>query len=160
MFADKCLKMNLLIDICIVFCRIKKNSQVSIYSLAVLNIGHCVELSFLKGKLGGIFVVKVYQSDYKLKTIPICGESTLTFTSKWNKFTKLHFKKVHIKNLPNLPSWSRKVNSSQHSIKSGCILVALMKNLHLFVQLFGGGGWRNLKLSWKTVDSDWLRDIW
>ena len=76
--------MNLLIDICIVFCRIKKNSQVSIYSLAVLNIGHCVELSFLKGKLGGIFVVKVYQSDYKLKTIPICGESTLTFTSKWN----------------------------------------------------------------------------
>ena len=29
-----------------------KNTQVSIYSLADLNIGHCVELAFLEGKLG------------------------------------------------------------------------------------------------------------
>ena len=37
----------------------KKNAQVSIYSLADLNIGHCVELTFFEGKLGGIYVVKV-----------------------------------------------------------------------------------------------------
>ena len=29
------------------------------YSLADLNIGHCVELTFFESKLGGIFVVKV-----------------------------------------------------------------------------------------------------
>ena len=29
-----------------------KNAQVCIYSLADLNIGHCVELDFLEGKLG------------------------------------------------------------------------------------------------------------
>ena len=34
----------------------KKNAQVSIYSLADLNIGHCFELTFFEG---GIFVVKV-----------------------------------------------------------------------------------------------------
>ena len=54
--------MKLLIDICNVFCRIKKNAQVSIYSLADLNIGHCVvdlELTFFEGKLGGFFVLKV-----------------------------------------------------------------------------------------------------
>ena len=51
--------MKSLIGICTVLCRIKKNAQVCIYSLADLNIGHCVELTFFEGKLGGIFVVKV-----------------------------------------------------------------------------------------------------
>ena len=37
----------------------KKNAQISIYSLADLNWGHCVDLTFLEGKLGGFFVVKV-----------------------------------------------------------------------------------------------------
>ena len=48
-----------------------KNAQVSIYTLADLNIGHCVELIFFEGKLGGCFVVKVLKSSYKLKTILI-----------------------------------------------------------------------------------------
>ena len=30
----------------------KKNAQVYLYSLVDLNIGHCVELTFLEGKLG------------------------------------------------------------------------------------------------------------
>ena len=49
-FADKCLKVKLMImiDICIVLYRIiKKNAQVCIYSLADLKIGYCVELTFL-----------------------------------------------------------------------------------------------------------------
>ena len=47
-FADKCLKLKLLIDISTVLCRIfLKNAQVSIYSLADLNKSHCVELTFL-----------------------------------------------------------------------------------------------------------------
>ena len=29
----------------------KKNAQVSIYTLADLNIGHCVELTFFEGRL-------------------------------------------------------------------------------------------------------------
>ena len=36
-----------------------KNAQVSIYSLADLKIGHCVELTINKGKLGWFFVVNV-----------------------------------------------------------------------------------------------------
>ena len=36
-----------------------KNAQITIYSLADLNIGHSVELTFFEGKLGGFFVVKV-----------------------------------------------------------------------------------------------------
>ena len=51
--------MNLLIDICTVFCRIIKNAQISIYSLADLNKGHIVEFTFFEDKLGGFFVVKV-----------------------------------------------------------------------------------------------------
>ena len=70
-FANKCLKIKLLIDICTVFCRIIKHAQVSIYSLEDLNIGHCVELTFFGGKLGEYFVVKVYKSRYELKTILI-----------------------------------------------------------------------------------------
>ena len=35
-----------------------KNAQVSIYSLADLNKGHCVELTFLEDKLGGFFCGK------------------------------------------------------------------------------------------------------
>ena len=38
---------------------LQKNAQVFIYYLADLNIGHCVELTFLEGKLGGFFVVMV-----------------------------------------------------------------------------------------------------
>ena len=30
----------------------KKNAQMSLYSLADLNIGHCVELTFLESKMG------------------------------------------------------------------------------------------------------------
>ena len=53
-------------------CRIKKkNAQVSIYSLADLNIGHCVELTFFEGKLGGFLEVKIKKSSNKLKTILI-----------------------------------------------------------------------------------------
>ena len=38
---------------CAVSCRIKKNAKVCIYSLADLNIGHCVELAFLDlGQVG------------------------------------------------------------------------------------------------------------
>ena len=33
--------------------RILKNAQVSIYFVADLNIGYCVELTFYEGKLGG-----------------------------------------------------------------------------------------------------------
>ena len=36
-----------------------KNAQVRIYSLADLNIGHCVKFTIFEGKLGGFFVVKV-----------------------------------------------------------------------------------------------------
>ena len=57
-------------NICNIFCRytfkndvtdrymqcimqnLKKSAQVNIYSLADLNLGHCVELAFLEGKLG------------------------------------------------------------------------------------------------------------
>ena len=42
-----------------------KNAQVSIYSLADQNRGHCD----FKGKLVGFFVVKVLKSSYKLKII-------------------------------------------------------------------------------------------
>ena len=36
---------------------LKKNAQVCLYSLADLNIGHCVELTF-EGMLGGMFCGK------------------------------------------------------------------------------------------------------
>ena len=42
--------MKCLIDICTVVCRIKKNAQVSTYSIADLNIGHCVELTFFRSR--------------------------------------------------------------------------------------------------------------
>ena len=42
-----------------------------IYSLADLNIDHCVEFTFLGGNLGGFFVVKVYKFSYKIRTILI-----------------------------------------------------------------------------------------
>ena len=50
----KCLKMTVLIDIGTVICRFCffKNPQVCIYSLANPNIGNCVELTFLEGRLG------------------------------------------------------------------------------------------------------------
>ena len=35
----------------------KINAQVCIYSLADLNIGHCVELTFFEGKLNGFLVI-------------------------------------------------------------------------------------------------------
>mgnify|MGYP003688409065 CR=1 FL=1 len=38
------------------------NAQVSIYSLADLNKGHRVELTFLEDKLSGFLVVKVLKS--------------------------------------------------------------------------------------------------
>ena len=38
---------------------LKKDAQVSIYSLADINISHCVELTFFEGKLGRFFVAKV-----------------------------------------------------------------------------------------------------
>ena len=51
--ADKYLKMMFLIDICTLLCKLFFfNAKVCIYSLADLNIGHCVELAFLEGKLG------------------------------------------------------------------------------------------------------------
>ena len=36
----------------------KKNSQVGTCFLADLNIGHCVELAFLEGKLGRFLILK------------------------------------------------------------------------------------------------------
>ena len=87
----------------------KKNVQVSIYSLAGLNIGHCVELIFFEGKLGRIFCgkgrvinKKQFSSELNLLSLSL---------SKCNKIIKLHFKKVNLRNLPNLPS--RKVNCTQ-----------------------------------------------
>ena len=79
-------------------CRILKNTQVSIlvYSLADLNIGQCVELTFFKGKLGGFFVLKVLKSSNELKTILIRLESTFTSQNAIN-LKKLHFKKVNIR---------------------------------------------------------------
>ena len=59
-----------------------------------------VELTFLEGKLGGFFVVKVQKSSFKLKTILIWAESTKCF--KCNKFKKLNFKKVTC-NIGNQP---------------------------------------------------------
>ena len=44
--------MKLLIDMGTALCRILKNAQVNIYSLADLNTGQCVELTCLEGKLG------------------------------------------------------------------------------------------------------------
>ena len=70
-------------DVCSVLCRIFKNAQVSIYSLADLNIGHCVSLTFFEGKLGGIFVVKVLKFSYKLKTALIWVESTFTLKTSF-----------------------------------------------------------------------------
>ena len=53
--------MKILIDICTVFCRMKKKiAQVCIYSL-----GYFVELTFFEGKLGVFVVVKVLKSSYK-----------------------------------------------------------------------------------------------
>ena len=37
----------------------KKNAQVSICSLADLNICHCVEVTIFEGKMGRFFVAKV-----------------------------------------------------------------------------------------------------
>lgn len=53
-FAAECLKIKLLIDIWTILCRIlgEKNPQVCIYSLIDVSMGHCVELTFLGGKLG------------------------------------------------------------------------------------------------------------
>ena len=51
-FCREILK-NEVIEIYTVLRRLKKkNAQVCMYSLADLNIGHCVELTFLEGKLG------------------------------------------------------------------------------------------------------------
>ena len=41
------MKLSIYIYICTVFCRIYKNAQVCIYSLADLNIDHFVEFTFL-----------------------------------------------------------------------------------------------------------------
>ena len=48
-----------------------KHIQVSIYSIADLNIVHCVELIFFEGKLGRFFCGKGKKSSYELKTILI-----------------------------------------------------------------------------------------
>ena len=41
------------------FIQNSKNALVSIYSLADLNMGHCLELNFFEGKLGRFFVIKI-----------------------------------------------------------------------------------------------------
>ena len=99
----KCVKMKLLIDSCSM--QRLKNAQVSIYSLADLNKGHCVEVTFFEGKLGGFFCGK------GLKILLFSSELNLLSLSKCNKFQKLNFQKVNIRNLPNLPS--RKISSTQ-----------------------------------------------
>ena len=65
-FADKCLKMKLLIDLCTVLCRIFfKNAQVSIYFLADLNIDDCEEFTFLLGKLDIFLMLPVLKWVFK-----------------------------------------------------------------------------------------------
>ena len=74
--------MKFLIDICTVSCRIKKNAQVCIYSLADLNIGHCVELTFLEGKLGWFLIhVKSFLIRNFLKLLHFESESESRFNS-------------------------------------------------------------------------------
>ena len=57
-FADECLNMKLLIYMPCIVQNLKKNAQVSINSLANLNIRHCVELTFFLGQAGWIFCGK------------------------------------------------------------------------------------------------------
>ena len=59
-----------------------KNAQVTIYSLADINVGHCVKMTLFERKLGGFFVLKVKEFSYELKTILIRVKSTFNFTFK------------------------------------------------------------------------------
>ena len=111
-FADKCLKMKLFIYmyVCTVLCRIfLKNAQVNIYSLADLNIRHCVELTFFEGKLDGFFVLKVQTSSYKQKNPNNSHLSCIYFHFRFQN--AISIKNYNLRNLTNLPS--RKANSTQ-----------------------------------------------
>ena len=55
---------------------LKKNAQVSMYSLVDLNIGHCVEFTFLEGKLGWFLIhVKSFLIRSFLKLLHFESES-------------------------------------------------------------------------------------
>ena len=56
-FCRLLFKNEVIDEICTVLCKILKNAQVCIYSLADVNIFHCVELTFLEGKLDWFLVL-------------------------------------------------------------------------------------------------------
>ena len=59
----------------------KKNAHVSIYSPADLNMGHCVQLTFLKGKLGRFLILTFFKNLLHFET-----ESERRFNSDENCF--------------------------------------------------------------------------
>ena len=83
----KCLKMTILIDMGTVLCRFfpQKNPQVCIYSLnnPNPNIGHCVELTFLEGRLGRFLMLAFLKWSFKNL---LHFESENRFTSRWEYF--------------------------------------------------------------------------
>ena len=52
------------------------------YSLADINLDHCVELTFFDGKLGGFLVKWVYKSRWEIILILVRIKSTFTFKCK------------------------------------------------------------------------------
>ena len=64
----------------------KKNAQVCIYSLANLYIGHCVELTFLEGKLGRYLMLTFLKWSF-LNLLHFESESESRFNSVENCFS-------------------------------------------------------------------------
>ena len=64
---------------------LKKNAQVCIYSLADLNIGHCIELTFLQGKLGRFLMITFLKWSV-LNLLHFESESESRFNSDENCF--------------------------------------------------------------------------
>ena len=82
-FADKCFKIKLLMDMCNVFCRIKKMHRFA-FSIADINTGHCVEFTFLEGKLGWFLThVKSFLIRSFLKLLHFESESESRFNSAY-----------------------------------------------------------------------------
>ena len=58
-FAAECLNIKILINFMdAVMLNFKINAQVCTSSIADLNLGHCVELTFCESKLGGFLVIR------------------------------------------------------------------------------------------------------
>ena len=84
---------------------------VDIYSLADLNRSNCVELSVFEGKLGRC-LVKVKKSSEELNQFSSELNLLSLSPSKCLKLKKLDFRKVNIRNLPNMPL--KRANSSHY----------------------------------------------